>query len=124
MARTQVTLTTLTGNAFTVRPAGTTADPTNGHYIDTSRVPLEEIIIEFTQTDATARTATIVAGDNPPALEAGQGTVAQSIAQNGVYYFAGNSGRFKQADGGGQLHIDLAASFAGSLRAYRVPRNV
>lgn len=124
MARTQVPLTTLTGNAFTVRPTGTTADPTNGHYIDTSRVPPEEIIVEFTQTDATARTATIVAGDNPPALESGQGTVAQSMAQNAVYYFAGSSGRFEQSDSGGQLHIDLAASFAGTVRAYRVPRNV
>lgn len=124
MARTQVPLTSIGGNTFTVRPAGTTADPTNGHYIDIRSVPLEEIIVEFTQTDATARTATIVAGDSPPALEAGQGTVAQSIAQNGVYYFAGNSGRFKQADSGGQLHIDLAASFAGTVRAYRLPRNV
>lgn len=124
MARTAVPLTPLVGNAFTVRPTATTADPTNGHVVDISGVPLEEVIVEFTQTDATARAATIVAGDNPPALEAGQGTVAQSIAQNAVYYFAGNSGRFRQADGGGQLHIDLAASFAGSLRAYRVPRNV
>lgn len=124
MARTQVPLTSLVGNAFTIRPTGTTADPTNDHYIDISGVPLEEIVVEFTQTDATGRAADIVAGDAPPALEAGQGNITQTMAQNSVYYFAGNSGRFKQSDSGGQLHIDLAASFAGTIRAYRVPRNV
>lgn len=124
MPRTQVPLTSIGGNAFTIRPAGTTADPTNGHYIDVSGVPLEEVVVEFTQTDATARAATIVAGDTPPALEAGQGNITQSMAQNAVWYFAGNGGRFKQADGGGQLHIDLATSFAGTVRAYRLPRNV
>lgn len=124
MARTAVPLTPLVGNAFTARPTGTTADPTNDHVIDISDVPLEEIIVEFTQTDATGRAATAVAGDNPPALEAGQGDISQTMAQNSVYYFAGNSGRFRQSDSGGQLFIDLAASFAGTIRAYRIPRNI
>lgn len=124
MARTAVPLTPLGGNAFTARPTGTTADPTNDHVIDISDVPLEEIIVEFTQTDATGRAATVLAGDNPPALEAGQGDSAQTMAQNAVYYWAGNSSRFRQSDSGGQLFIDLGAGFAGTIRAYRLPRNV
>lgn len=120
MARTAVDVTTLSKTAFTTQGAGTTADPTNDHVI-TVNFPLDELVLVFTQTDATARAATIVAGDNPPAFSAGQGDLTQSIAQNGVYYVAGlESGRFLQSDG--TLHIDLAASFAGTIKAYRIPR--
>lgn len=120
MARTDVPVTTLTKNTFVVRPAGTTADPTNDHVI-TVNFPLEELVVEFTQTDATSRAATVLAGDSPPALSAGQGDLSQTIAQNAVYYVAGpESGRFIQNTG--ELHIDLAASFAGTIRAYRIPR--
>ena len=120
MPRTVVPVTTLTANAFTIRPAGTTADPTNDHYI-TVDFPLEELLVEFTQTDATGRAATVNAGDSPPATSATQGSISQTMAQNAVYYVAGaESGRFIQSDG--TLEIDLAASFAGTIRAYRVPR--
>lgn len=120
MPRTAVTVTNLSKTGATIRPAGTTADPTNDHVISVD-FPLEELVIEFTQTDATARAFTINAGDNPPALSAGQGSITQSVAQNAVYYVAGlESGRFLQSDG--TLEIDLAASFAGTIRAYRVPR--
>jgi hypothetical protein len=120
MPRVAVTVTNLPKTGATIRPAGTTADATEDHFVDVS-FPLEELVLEFTQTDATARAFTIVAGDSPPALSAGQGSITQSMAQNSVYYVAGlESGRFLQSDG--TLHIDLAASFAGTIRAYRVPR--
>lgn len=120
MARTAVTVTTLSRTAAVARPAGTTADPTNDHVI--SGVPLEELVVEITQTDASARVATIKAGVNPPAVGAGQGDITQSMAQNDVHLFGPfESGRFAQADG--SLNIDLAASFAGTIRAYRVPRS-
>lgn len=120
MARTAVTVTELAAGTITARPAGTTADPTNDHSVAIN-FPLEELLLEITQTDATARTATIVAGDSPPALSAGQGDISQSIAQNAVYVVGGlESARFLQSDG--TLHIDLAASFAGTIRAYRVQR--
>lgn len=120
MPRVNVPVTTLTKNAFVIRPAGTTADATEDHVIAVT-FPLEELVVEFTQTDATARVVTLVAGDSPPALSAGQGAITQSMAQNSVYYVAGpESGRFVQDTG--ELFIDLAASFAGTIRAYRVPR--
>ena len=121
MPRTAVPITSNTAGAFTIRPAGTNADPTDDHVIDLAGLPLEELTIEFTQTDATARVATIKAGTYPPALSSGQGDITQSMAQNAVYNVAGlESARFLQDDG--TLHIDLAASFAGTVRAYRVPR--
>jgi hypothetical protein len=120
MPRTAVTVTDLSKTAAVIRPAGTTADPTNDHVITVS-FPLEELVIEFTQTDATGRAFSIMPGDSPPALSAGQGAITQTVAQNAVYYVAGlESGRFLQSDG--TLEIDLAASFAGTIRAYRIPR--
>lgn len=120
MARTAVTVNTLTANAFTARPAGTAADPTNDHSVDVGG-DSEGVVIEITQTDASARVATVLAGDNPPALEAGQGNLTQSMAQNEVWIIGPlTSGRFIQDDG--KINIDLAASFAGTIRAYRIPR--
>lgn len=118
MARTAVTVTKLTPGALTALPAGTTADPTNDHVVNVSGFPLEELTLHITQTDATARAVTIVAGDSPPALSAGQGNVTLSMAQNAVAVVQGlESARFLQSDG--TLHIDLAASFAGTIRAFR-----
>ncbi len=121
MARTAVTVVTLTANATTADPTPTTADTTNDHSVDCSSFSLEELVLRIKQTDATARVATIVAGDNPPALEAGQGDLTKSIAQNEVWWVGPlTSGRFVQSDG--KLHIDLAASFAGEITAFRIPR--
>lgn len=120
-ARTAVTVTTLTANATTADPAGTTADPTNGHSIDPGG-PTEEVILRIKQTDASARVATIKAGVSPPALEAGQGDLTKSMAQNEVWWVGPlTSGHYIQSDG--KIYVDLAASFAGTVTAFRVPRN-
>lgn len=122
MARTAVTVTTLTANTYVADPAGTNADPTNDHVIDCSTFPLEELVLEIKQTDATGRAATIKAGDNPPADAAGQGDLSKTMAQNEVWLVGPlTSARFLQNDG--TLLIDLAASFAGTIKAYRIPRN-
>lgn len=121
MARTAVHVTTLTPNTFVADPTGTTCDATNDHSIDPGG-PSEEIIIRIKQTDASARVATLVAGANPPALEAGQGTVTKSMAQNEVWFIGPiTSGRFMQADG--KIYVDLAASFAGTIEAFKIPRS-
>ena len=121
MARTAVTVTTLPGSSATAEPAGTTADPTNDHVV--SGVPLEELIIRLANTNGSDRVATIVAGDSPPAGSAGQGNLAITVpATTGVMWVGPfESARFIQSDGA--LHIDLAASFAGTVTAYRVPRS-
>lgn len=120
MARTAVTVTTLTANTAQAEPAGTTADPTNDHIVE--GVPLEELVLRIANTNGSDRVATILAGDNPPALSAGQGNLEITVpATSGVRWVGPlSSARFAQADG--SLHIDLATSFAGTVTAYRIPR--
>jgi len=121
MARTDVPIVTLSKTGAATN-AGTVADPTNDHVIDLAGVPLEEIVIRFTNTNGSDRVATIVAGDSPPALSAGQGNLDITVpATTGDMTVAGlESARYLQSDG--TVHIDLAASFAGAVRAFRVPR--
>jgi hypothetical protein len=121
MARTVVTVTTLTANAGTTEPAGTTADPTNDHSIDPGG-PTDLLLIRLANTNGTDRVATVVAGDSPPALNTGQGDLAITVpATTGVKWVGPlESARFIQSDG--LIHVDLAASFAGTVTAYKVPR--
>lgn len=119
MARTAVTVNTLTANTA-VEATDTTADTTNDHVV--SGVPCEELILRFANTNGSDRVATILAGDNPPADAAGQGDLAVTVpATTGVRWVGPlSSARFVQSDG--TVLIDLAASFAGTVTAYRVPR--
>lgn len=121
MARTAVTVAVLSRTGGTT-PAGTTADPTNDHVVDLGGYPLEEFVFRFTNTNGTDRVATILAGDSPPALSAGQGDLAITVpATSGDMTVAGlESARYLQSDG--TVQIDLAASFAGTVAAMRVPR--
>lgn len=123
MARTAVPITTLTPGTFVAR-ATTAADTTNDHSIALGDCPLEELVVIITQTDASARIATIVAGTNPPGNAAGQGNLSQSMAQNEVWNISGlESSRFLTVVAGvAYLYIDLAASFTGTIQAYRVSR--
>jgi hypothetical protein len=120
MARTDVPVVTLSTTGAATN-AGTVADPTTDHVV-TVNFPLEELVLRFTNTNGTDRVATIVAGDNPPALSAGQGNLDITVpATSGDMTVAGlESARFLQSDG--TLNIDLAASYAGAVRAFRVPR--
>lgn len=121
MARTDVPIVTLS-RAGAATNAGTVADPINDHVVDLAGIPLEEIVLRFTNTNGSDRVATIVAGDSPPALSAGQGNLDITVpATSGDMTVAGlESARYLQSDG--TLHIDLAASYAGAVRAFRVPR--
>lgn len=121
MARTLVHATVISPNTTTADPTGTVADTTNDHYVDCSVYPPEEILIRIKQTDASARVATILAGDNPPADAAGQGNLTKSMAQNEVWWVGPlASARFLQNDG--TVLIDLAASFTGTVEAFVIPR--
>lgn len=121
MARTAVTVSVLSSTGA-APAAGTSADPTNDHVVDLGGYPLEEFVFTFANTNGSDRVATIVAGDSPPALSAGQGNLDITVpATTGVRKVAGlESARFLQNDG--TVHIDLAASFAGTVLAERVPR--
>lgn len=122
MARTAVTVTDLTAGTAAAESAGTAADPTNDHVV-TIDGPLEDYLFVFKNTNGTDRVATIAAGDSPPALSAGQGGLAITVpATTGVMMVGGlESARYIQSDG--TLNIDLAASFAGTVHAYRVRRS-
>lgn len=122
MARTAIHVTTLTANTAVADPTDTTADTTNDHVLTIpAGATLEEIVLRIKQTDATGRVATIKAGDNPPADAAGQGTLTKEIAQNEVWWIGPlSSARFLQDDG--TLQVDLAASFAGTIEAFYIPR--
>ena len=122
MADTAVHSTVVTANTTTADPTGTTIVAGNNHVIDCTVYPPEETLIRIKQTDATARVATVTAGDNPPADAAGQGTLTKSMAQNEVWWVGPlSSARFLQSDG--TVIVTVAASFAGTIEAFRVPRN-
>ena len=118
MARTALTLNTLTPNASIAEATGNAVDPTNGHILSGS--PHEETYIHIDSTFAGAKTFTVKAGAKPPALEAGQGDLVVSI--NAAQRLLGpfTSGRFMQADG--SLWLDVEAAATGTIRAYRIPR--
>jgi hypothetical protein len=121
MARTPVVLADFRPDLFTTDPVGTAADPTNGHVVDYSSCGLERIVLRIKQTNATPRLVTIKAGTNPPAMEAGQGDLTKSMAQNETWWVGPlTSGRF--GGGGPYLYIDLAPSFAGTITALHLSR--
>lgn len=119
MARDAVAITALAIDAGTARPAGTTVVVANGATIAAAG-NARKLLVELTNTDATSRVATFVAPtDNPHAVRSSLGNLAVTCAQNVPQYVVIESARFAQTDGA--IHINFAASFAGTVRAYRLP---
>jgi hypothetical protein len=121
MARTAVAYSSLVGNSSLADPAGTTADPTNGHTIAASEP--ERTLLRIKNTDTGAHNVTIKAGTYPPALASVQGDLIVSCpASSTIWLGPFESGRFIQKDG--SLNVDLAAGTAGTVTAFLVPRSV
>lgn len=120
MARTNVPLSALVRNGSLTTPAGTTADQPNGHIIPAAGVT-GRIFLRFTNTNGTARVATIKAGVNPPAFRKDEGDLAVSVPATTGDVIVGplDSAQFVQADG--SIWVDLAASFAGTVTAFKLP---
>ena len=120
MARTAVPYSVLAANSNLTDPAGTALDPTNDHVINAA-VP-ELTILRVTNTNGSDRVITIVAGDTPPAMAAGLGDLAVTVAATTGVQWIGpfESGRFLQSDG--TMHIDGAASIAGTITAFKMTR--
>lgn len=118
MARTAITVAALTPNSSIADPAGTAVDPTNGMVV--SGIPLEELVLEINSTFAGAKDFTVLAGDSPPALDAGQGNLVVTL--NAAVGLVGpfTSGRFSQSDG--TLLVDVAAAATGTIKAIHMPR--
>lgn len=122
MARTAVTVNTLSPNASVAAPTTTAIDPTNGHYVACPG-PLEELFIIIGATYAGSKNYTFLAGDNPPAFNAGQGNLV--VAANNTTKWVGpfTSARFVQSGAeSGYLHIDVESGATGTIAAVYVPR--
>ena len=134
MARTKITVQSVAMNAGAARATGTTADPTNGHYLAVAdlypeTVPVQRgarlLVLEVYNTDSADHNLTIKAGANPPAQRASLGDLVVLVAHSATipFIFGGlESARFLQADG--TVNIDLAASFAGTIYAYVLNKSV
>ena len=120
MSRTVLPVTNLVNDAGTAAPAATTIVQASGAEIAAAG-DAARLLIEVINTDASARVVTVKAPtDNPHAPRAALGDLAVSCAQNVARIINVESARFAQTDG--KIHLDFAAEFAGTMRAYRLPR--
>lgn len=118
MARTAVAPVEIAQNATTLDAGGTTYDVANG--LTLTGFP-ENNLIRITNTDDdTGLTVTFLAGDNPPALAAGQGDLAVTVAFGTTRFLSLESGRFLQSDG--SVNVDVTVN-TGKLTVFQVPRH-
>jgi hypothetical protein len=121
MARTPVPYSNLLANDDIADPAGTALNPGagNGHSIAAS-VP-EQTVLRVVSTAASEIDITVLAGDKPPALAAGQGNLVIPVAAGATRWIGPvESGRFLQNDG--TLLIDVETGATGTITAFKVPR--
>ncbi|MCM1976830.1 hypothetical protein [Streptomyces sp. G1] len=123
MATTDVAYSNLVANSSLAQPAGTNlvAAPTNNMRI-VDAVP-EYTVLRVTNTDDdTDLDITVKAGDNPPALAAGQGDLVVTVAFGTVRFIGPfESGRFLQSDGSMLIESETTT---GAITALRIPRSV
>lgn len=122
MPRTSITPTALTPTAG-LTPVATTVDATlvtNG--VSVAAAGLGALVIRAANTNGSDRVMTIKAGDDPPAHQTPVGDLAVTVpATTGVKLVGPlETARFLQDDG--TINIDFAASFAGTLEIYSVPK--
>lgn len=101
---------------------GTAIDTGNTHII-TPTGPLEEMIILITNTEASTNVVTVKAGDNPPAMSAGQGDLvltANAATTGHIIVPPLESARFLQNDG--TLHLTVEAGMTGFIQAIQLPQ--
>ena len=103
---------------------GTAIVHANTHVITPSG-RLEDGFLVVQNTYNGAKVVTLVAGDNPPAQSAGQGTLAVSVADGDASYAAEiigglESARFLQNDG--TLRVTVAANMTGFMYWVQLPR--
>jgi hypothetical protein len=119
MARTAVPVTDLTAATSVADPAGTTADPTNGHTI--TGVRPEVLVIRVKNTTGGALNAILRAGTFPLAASSGQGDLTVSVGAGAIVFISpAESARYLQADG--SISLDLQATFTGTVTAFKVNR--
>lgn len=122
MANTAITLTSLALNTATLNTAGTAIVAANTHVITPTK-RLGKVLIRITNTTASQKVATILAGDNPPADAAGQGNLTVTLAAGDTTPTFGHvvleSARFLQNDGTVQITVDSGTT--GFIAALQLP---
>ena len=123
MARTAVAYSSLVANSNLADPAGTTIDSTlvtNG--VKISAAFSERTILRVANTAGADKIVTVNAGDYPPAMAAGLGNLATTVAATSGVQWIGpfESGRFLQSDG--TIEVDFASGTTGTITAFLVPK--
>lgn len=122
MARTSVSYSSLVPNGNLADPSGTAtnAGTGNGHTIAASS---PELTLLRVVAGSTGGNVTVKAGSLPLAVASGQGDLVVAVANNGTQWIGPfESGRFLQNDG--TILVDIATGFvAGTITAFKVPRN-
>lgn len=131
MARTSIALDAFDPNASIADPSGTAVDATNGHVVpvtgDWPNAGTEEIIVRVAN-GVTSMDVTVLAGPNPPALEAGLGNRVETVAGDATRWLGPfSSSRFMQEadDAAGDaagLWIDVSDDTDGTITAFHLPR--
>lgn len=112
-----IAVSPLVPNSFLAAPTQTASGTSN--VVSAAGIPLEEVMVKAVVTTATT-VVTVKAGDSPPALAAGQGDAALSLATGTHYIGPFTSARFLQSDG--TLNVDVATAANVTLAAIRMPR--
>lgn len=124
MARTAVVPRPLVKNSNLIGTSGaTTIDSTlvtNG--VTVANAKPEQMLIRCTNTEGSTNVLTVRAGDNPPALRAGQGDLTVTLAATtGVQYMGPfESDKVLQADG--SMEIDFETGMTGSIDILYFPK--
>jgi len=95
-------------------------DQANGMYVPAS-VPTRDVLVRVLNSTAGAKNVTFKAGDNPPALAAGQGDLVVAMAQDAVKFVHLESARFLQSDG--TIEVDFEAGMTGEIAVIRKLRS-
>lgn len=119
MSRIPVPYSPWSFNSTVEDPNPTTADATNDHVI--ADAAPERTVLRLYNTAGSEKEVVVRAGTYPPAMAAGQGSVAFDVPAGAIRYFGPfESGRFLQKDG--TLEIDLESGFTGSITAFLMPK--
>jgi hypothetical protein len=119
MARTAIPLTQLVGNGG-VAASPTTIDVVNGMTVAAARP--EWTIFVVTNTDTSAHTVTVPAGDPVGGTGNWPGQSFSVPASGQAFIGPFESARVQQKDG--SLSLNFAAGHAGTISALKMPRGV
>lgn len=128
MARTAITPTSLTAetvNAVVLASMGVAIDATNSHSVTlTGATDPRDCFVFIYHTTGSSKTATLNAGDNPPAARNGGGNLVATMTDGSttptLAIIPLSSSRFAQSDG--TYEIDIAASMTGRIACFVMPR--